>query len=359
MPTTRENMAIEDPSRSENTIDGVADEDDIESLDLAEVEIRDVDSLSAQDGSGVPLDYAGGSLSPPRSGKSSAGQGESHKDQWATDWATGSYEQWSRELGRRSLLSRAEETALAKLMEGGDQDARDRFIESNLKLVVSIAKRYRGCGVPMEDLIQEGNLGLIKAVDRFDWRKGCRFSTCAVTWIEGQIRRSIANLRHNIHLPLRVVAELRKINRVSDHLSHKLGRQPEPEEIAHAMDISPEHIKDLLSLPADSISLDEALDSEMDKFLSDIIEDESAVFPDDALIVEHNRTQINKAIAQLPPRHQIVLRMRYGLNGEREHTLEEIGQKLSLTRQRVWQIETSALKKIQCLDCPRVLKLDE
>ncbi|MBI3923059.1 MAG: RNA polymerase sigma factor RpoD/SigA [Armatimonadetes bacterium] len=273
------------------------------------------------------------------------------------EWTESSFEQWSRELTKRPLLSREGEIELAKRIERSDQEARDEFIESNLKLVVSIAKRYRGCGVPMEDLIQEGNLGLIKAVDRFDYRKGCRFSTCAVVWIEGQIRRSIANLRHNIHLPLRVVAELRKINRVSDHLSQRLGRQPTVEEIARTLDNPVEHIKDLLALPADSVSIDEALDGDMDKFLGDVLEDESVIFPDDALLVENTRSQISHAIQHLPPRQQTVLKMRYGLDGEVEHTLEEIGQKLRLTRQRVWQIESSAIKKIKCLDCPRVLSL--
>jgi len=273
------------------------------------------------------------------------------KDVLFLDSGTGVYDQWSRELSKRPLLSREDEVRLAKLVEAGDDDARARFIESNLKLVVSIAKRYRGCGVPMEDLIQEGNLGLIKAVDRFDYRKGCRFSTCAVTWIEGQIRRSIANLKHNIHLPLRVVAELRKINRVVDTLSHRLGRQPSAEEIASTLEAPAEHVKDMLSLPADAVSLDAALDEDLDKFLGDVTEDAEAVFPDDALLVEQNRREINEAVAKLPPRHQTVVRMRYGLGGEKEHTLEEIGQKLNLTRQRVWQIETAALKKIECLDC--------
>jgi len=268
----------------------------------------------------------------------------------------GVYDQWSRELSKRPLLTREEEVELAKRVEMGDEEARARFIESNLKLVVSIAKRYRGCGVPMEDLIQEGNIGLIKAVDRFDWRKGCRFSTCAVTWIEGQIRRSIANLKHNIHLPLRVVAELRRVHRVADELSHRLGREPSPEEIASAMEVPVEHVRDMLSLPADAVSLDSALSEDLDKFLSDVIEDESAIFPDDALLVEQNRRAIQEAVAKLPPRHQMVVKLRYGLDGEREHTLEEIGEKLNLTRQRVWQIETAALKKIACLDCAHLRK---
>jgi len=263
-------------------------------------------------------------------------------------------EQWSRELAKRPLLSRSEETELGRRVRDGDEAAREEFIESNLKLVVSIAKRYRNSGVPMEDLIQEGNMGLVKAVDKFDPDRGCRFSTHAVLWIEGQIRRSIANLRHNVHLPLRIVADLNKLSRVSDELTQRLGQKPSTEDVADSMEAPVSHVKQLMDLRPEPVSLDDPIDDELETFLSDVLEDEAAVFPDDFAIRREAQQQIRECLEDLPERYQTVIRLRYGLDNGREHTLEEIGKKLNLTRQRVRQIEMTALKKMRCMDCPRL-----
>lgn len=311
---------------------------------------------------------------PPRSAGDSLGSDEEHLHE-ADDleslaaepttedpipgWLKNSYEQWSRAISNQPLLSREEEIELAKRMEQGDSEARDRFIESNLKLVVSLAKRYRGLGVPMEDLIQEGNIGLIKAVDRFDYRKGCRFSTCAVAWIEGQIRRSIQTIHNTIRLPLRVIAELRKVKWAADQVAQKLGRDPTPQEIANNMGVPLAHVQDLLSVPVNTLSLDEVMYDDVDSFLTDVMEDEAAVFPEDALIIEEGRRQVLDTISRLPPRHQDVVRMRFGLDDESVHTLQEVGNKLNITRQRVWQIEREALKEIKCLGCPKILNLPD
>lgn len=284
---------------------------------------------------------------------------ESTTEEPSPGWLKSSYEQWSRAINNQPLLRPEEEIELAKRMEQGDSEARDRFIESNLKLVVSLANRYRGCGVPMEDLIQEGNIGLIKAVDRFDYRKGCRFSTCAVAWIEGQIRRSTQIIRNTIRLPLRFIVELRKVKRAAGQVAQELGREPYPQEIANKMGVPLAHVKDLLSLPVDTLSLDEIMCGDVDTFLTEVMEDEAAVFPEDALIIEEARRQLFDTISQLPLRHQALVRMRFGLGDERVHTLEEVGKKLNITRQRVWQIEKEALKEIKCLGCPKILNLPD
>lgn len=266
-------------------------------------------------------------------------------------------DQWSRELAKRPLLSRAEEVELARRVQKGDLEAREKFIESNLKLVVSIAKRYRWSGVPMEDLIQEGNMALVKAVDKFNPERGCRFSTHAVMWIEGQIRRSIGKLRHNIHLPLRVVADLNKLNRVVDVLTQELRRQPTATDVAEKMKAPVEYVEQLMAIRTDPVSLDDSVDDELNTFLHEVLEDENAVFPDDFALRREGQEQVREALASLPSRYQTVLTLRYGLDGSGEHTLEEIGRKLNLTRQRVRQIELTALKKMECLDCPRLRPL--
>ncbi|NCO37072.1 MAG: hypothetical protein COY42_16410 [Armatimonadetes bacterium CG_4_10_14_0_8_um_filter_66_14] len=280
-------------------------------------------------------------------------------DEGWVPWGAGFIdEQWSRALSKRALLSRGEEIELARKAQAGDEDAREHFIESNFKLVISVAKRYRNSGVPMEDLIQEGNLGLIKAVDKFDPDRGCRFSTHAVLWIEGQIRRSIANLRHNVHLPLRIVADLSKLSRVTDELTQKFGQKPSAMDLAETMEASVGHVTQLLELRPDPVSLDETIDGELGMFLSDVLEDENTLFPDDFAVRRESQREVLDVLQALPERYQLVLRLRYGLDDGREHTLEEIGQKLNLTRQRVRQIEMTALKKMRCMDCPRLHLFD-
>jgi len=261
-------------------------------------------------------------------------------------------EQWSRAMGRRPLLSRGEEIDLTRRARTGEAEARERLIEANLKLVVSIANRYRGNGVPMEDLIQEGNLGLITAVDKFDPDHGCRFSTYAVLWIEGQVRRRLTNLRRCIHLPLQVAGDLRRLDRATDELTQKLGQTPTAKELAEAMGMPLRHVEQLLALPPDPVSLDERIDADLEMFLGDLLEDPAAESPDDCAVRSEAVHDLFECLRTLPERYQTVLRLRYGLDGGGERTLAEVAQQLNITRQRVRQIQMSALERVRSLELP-------
>ena len=259
--------------------------------------------------------------------------------------------QWSRELAKERLLTREEEVELAHRTRQGDEEARRRFIDANLKLVVSIAKRYRGTGVPMEDLIQEGNLGLIRAVDKFDPDRGFRFSTHATMWIEGAIRRSCANLKHSIHLPMRTVADVNRLSRVVDEVTQELGRKPSAEDLAAPMEASVGHVQRLLELRPDPSSLDEAVDESLGLSVGDLMQDEQVPMPDEIALRGDDRRTVQDLLGELPERHRMVLGMRYGLNGGGEYTLAEIGEYLNLTRQRVRQLEVAALSRLQSIVC--------
>lgn len=263
------------------------------------------------------------------------------------EWVASSMGQWTRELSRSRLLSREQEVELAKRIEAGDQEARDIFVESNLKLVVSIARRYMGSGVPMEDLIQEGNIGLIKAVDKFDYRKGCRFSTCAVLWIEQYIRRSIRAHKRSITIPLRVEAELNRIRRVIDLLAQETGHLPSPQEVAQRANLGVDRVLELVDVPEDPVSLDVPVDDEEHTRLAEMLVDTEGESPLDALLTDEDRMDVARAVAALSERDQYVVRHRYGLGGESPRTLEEIGETLGVSRQRVRQIERAALDKIR------------
>jgi RNA polymerase primary sigma factor len=254
--------------------------------------------------------------------------------------------QWSEQMNRRPLLTHEQEVELAKRVEQHDEEARNVFIESNFKLVVSIARRYRNVGVPLEDLIQEGNIGLVKAVDHYDYRRGTRFSTYAVVWIEQHIRRSINHLKGNIYVPQNVTEELYRLNRAREELMQELKRSPTIEELAEHLEISVEHVEDLLEIPTDAASLDVLIDEEMETSLGDILKDENATTPEEDLMTV-TEEDLAQALLCLPRRDRRIVELRFGLAGEQAHTLDELGKQFDLSRHRVRQIIETALRRVR------------
>ncbi len=252
-----------------------------------------------------------------------------------------------KEIGRIPLLTPEEEVELAKRMEAGDEEAKKRLIESNLRLVVSIAKRYVGRGMLFLDLIQEGNMGLIKAVEKFDYRKGYKLSTYATWWIRQAITRAIADQARTIRIPVHMVETINKLVRTSRHLLQQLGREPTPEEIGEEMGISAEKVREILKVAQEPVSLETPIGEEEDSHLGDFIEDEDAPAPADAASFLLLREQIEEVLDTLNPREQKVLRLRFGLDDGRARTLEEVGREFGVTRERIRQIEAKALRKLR------------
>jgi len=252
-----------------------------------------------------------------------------------------------KEIGRIPLLTPEEEVALAKQMEEGDEEAKRRLIEANLRLVVSIAKRYVGRGMLFLDLIQEGNLGLIKAVEKFDYRKGYKFSTYATWWIRQAITRAIADQARTIRIPVHMVETINKLIRVSRQLLQELGRDPTPEEIAREMDISEDKVREIMKIAQEPVSLETPIGEEEDSHLGDFIEDHDAQAPAEEASFTLLREQLNEVLKTLTEREQRVLRLRFGLDDGRARTLEEVGQKFGVTRERIRQIEAKTLRKLR------------
>lgn len=252
-----------------------------------------------------------------------------------------------KEIGRVPLLSSEEEVQLAKRMEQGDEDAKKRLVEANLRLVVSIAKRYVGRGMQFLDLIQEGNLGLIKAVEKFDYLKGFKFSTYATWWIRQAITRAIADQARTIRIPVHMVETINKLIRVSRQLLQELGREPSPEEVAAQMDIPVERVHEILKIAQEPVSLETPIGEEEDSHLGDFIPDEDAMAPADAAAYVLLREQLDDVLGTLTDREQKVLRLRFGLEDGRARTLEEVGQEFGVTRERIRQIEAKALRKLR------------
>ncbi len=252
-----------------------------------------------------------------------------------------------KEIGKVPLLTAEEEIDLATRMENGDEEAKRKLCEANLRLVVSIAKRYVGRGMLFLDLIQEGNLGLIKAVEKFDWRKGFKFSTYATWWIRQAITRAIADQARTIRIPVHMVETINKLIRVSRQLLQELGREPLPEEIAKEMDMSEEKVREILKIAQEPVSLETPIGEEEDSHLGDFIPDEDAPAPAEAAAFSMLKEQLIEVLDTLTPREQKVLKLRFGLEDGRARTLEEVGKKFDVTRERIRQIEAKALRKLK------------
>ena len=252
-----------------------------------------------------------------------------------------------KEIGKVPLLSADEEKELAIRMEEGDEEAKKRLAEANLRLVVSIAKRYVGRGMLFLDLIQEGNLGLIKAVEKFDYRKGFKFSTYATWWIRQAITRAIADQARTIRIPVHMVETINKLVRVSRQLLQELGREPTPEEIAEKMDIPVERVREIIKISQEPVSLETPIGEEEDSHLGDFIQDDNVPVPAEAAAFTLLKEQLDEVLGTLTEREQKVLRLRFGLKDGRARTLEEVGKEFNVTRERIRQIEAKALRKLR------------
>ncbi len=252
-----------------------------------------------------------------------------------------------KEIGKYPLLTAAEEVSLAKRVEEGDRAAEQLLAESNLRLVVSIAKKYIGRGMSFLDLIQEGNLGLMKAVEKFDYKKGYKFSTYATWWIRQAITRAISDQSRTIRIPVHMSEVINKTYRVSRNLLQELGREPKEEEIAEAMDVSVEKVREVLKISSDPISLDTPIGEEDDSHLGDFIRDDSVMGPEEAASYSALQEQLSKLLDTLTDREKRVLILRFGLEDGRTRTLEEVGKEFSVTRERIRQIEAKALRKLR------------
>ncbi|MDF2513350.1 MAG: polymerase, sigma 70 subunit, RpoD family [Herbinix sp.] len=261
-----------------------------------------------------------------------------------------------KEIGNYPLLTMTDEIELAKKIADGDEDAKRILAESNLRLVVSIAKRYVGRGLSFLDLIQEGNLGLIKAVEKFDYTKGYKFSTYATWWIRQAITRSIADQSRTIRIPVHMSEVINKTYRVSRNLLQELGREPSDQELADAMNLPIEKVREILKVSADPISLDTPIGEEDDSHLGDFISDESMMGPEDAASYSILKDQITKLLDTLTDREQRVLILRFGLKDGRSRTLEEVGKEFNVTRERIRQIEAKALRKLRHPSRAKMLK---
>ena len=252
-----------------------------------------------------------------------------------------------KEIGKVPLLSAEREIELAKRMEEGDEDAKKELAEANLRLVVSIAKRYVGRGMLFLDLIQEGNLGLIKAVEMFDYHKGYKFSTYATWWIRQAITRAIADQARTIRIPVHMVETINKLIRVSRQLLQELGREPLPEEIAKELDMPVERVREILKISQDPVSLETPIGEEEDSHLGDFIQDDNVPVPAEAAAQTLLKEQLDEVLDTLTEREQKVLRLRFGMNDGRARTLEEVGKEFDVTRERIRQIEAKALRKLR------------
>ena len=261
-----------------------------------------------------------------------------------------------KEIGKVPLLSAEEEIELAKRMELGDQEAKKRLAEANLRLVVSIAKRYVGRGMLFLDLIQEGNLGLIKAVEKFDYRKGYKFSTYATWWIRQAITRAIADQARTIRIPVHMVETINKLIRVTRQLLQELGREPTPEEIAAEMNMPVERVREILKISQEPVSLETPIGEEEDSHLGDFIQDDNVPVPADAAAFTLLKEQLEEVLGTLTEREQKVLTLRFGLEDGRARTLEEVGREFNVTRERIRQIEAKALRKLRHPSRSRKLK---
>ena len=273
-----------------------------------------------------------------------------------TDIQDDSVRMYLREIGRVALLNKEQEVQLAKRIEKGDKRAHDELAEANLRLVVSIAKKYIGRGLPLLDLIQEGNTGLLRAVDKFDYKRGYKFSTYATWWIRQAITRAIADQARTIRIPVHMVETINKLVRTQRRLVQDLGREPLPEEIAAEMEIEVEKVQHILKISQETVSLEAPVGEEDDSRLGDFILDEDTETPEDSAATQLMKDNIRQVLGQLTPREQKILKMRFGLDSGKTHTLEEVGSEFGVTRERIRQIEAKALTKLRKRTESRKLK---
>jgi RNA polymerase primary sigma factor len=254
-----------------------------------------------------------------------------------------------RDIGRVPLLSAAEEVALAKRIEAGDMVAKERMVEANLRLVVSIAKGYLGRGLSFLDLIQEGSLGLIRAVEKFDYRRGFKFSTYATWWIRQAVTRAIADKARTIRIPVHMVEKLNRLVHLERQLVQRLGREPLAEELAEELEMTPDEVREIRRMSQLPVSLEKPIGEEEDSALGDFVEDESAASPFDEAAGNMRRVDVLRALSALPDRERRVIELRFGLMGQQPCTLEEVGRTFGVTRERIRQIESSTLRKLESL----------
>ncbi len=261
-----------------------------------------------------------------------------------------------REIGKVSLLTADQEVYLAKRIERGDMSAKTQMIEANLRLVVSIAKSYLGRGLSFLDLIQEGSLGLIRAVEKFDYRKGYKFSTYATWWIRQAVTRAIADKARTIRIPVHMVEKLNKVVHIERQLVQRLGREPRPDEIAEELEMTTDEVREILRMSQLPISLEKPIGEEEDSELGDFVQDESAESPFDTATLSLRREDVEHALSALPERERQVIELRFGLSGAQPCTLEEVGRAFGVTRERIRQIEHNTLKKLESLPEAQGLK---
>jgi len=255
--------------------------------------------------------------------------------------------QYLREIGKVALLSAEEEVELAKRYEKGEKHPKDKLTESNLRLVVSIAKKYIGRGLSLLDLIQEGNQGLIRAVEKYDWRKGFKFSTYATWWIRQAITRAIADQARTIRIPVHMVETINKLYRISRRLMQELGREPTPEEIAEEAELEPDRVREIFKIAQEVTSLEAPVGEDQESFLGDFIPDESQLSPVDQASKQLLKDHLDEVLSTLSDREAKVLKLRFGLEGSKQMTLEEVGKVFGVTRERIRQIEAKALRKLK------------